>query len=82
MLLQHYICFCVYFSAEITLTILRILKNFEMLEDDSMTLRNLKRDDAERFHANFWLFSTPRFLGVLSGFLIGIQTPVLLQILC
>lgn len=82
MLLQHYICFCVYFSAEITLTILRILKNFEMLEDDSMTLRNLKRDDAERSHVNFWLSSTPRFLGVLSGFLIGIQTPVLLQILC
>lgn len=61
---------------------LRILKYFKMFEDDTIALRNLNRDDAERSHASFWLSSTHRFPGVLLGFLVGIQTPVLHKNLC
>lgn len=42
--LQHYICFCVYFTADITLSTLRILKYFKTFEDDNITLRNLKKN--------------------------------------
>jgi len=65
MLLQHHICFCIYFSGEIALTILSILRYIKMFEDDSTALGNLKRDNAKRSHANLWLPFTPRFPGVL-----------------